>query len=319
MEARAGRVVEHLICRWQLSGSGGAFGMRFGALTFASMGEGWWRGGDGAHDSSQASRGQWENIWEVVKRIDLRADGVLQNPEEADEEQMPTLPRTTPRADQADPGALVAAGSASSLAMVPYDSNPVLAALSKPMKFFTWDDLPEPSIVDTPSRARLTAGSEAKDAADIAVPDASQEVEDGDAVSPGKPGALHHKQAVPAAKPDQTVPAAKPDAEADDLGLSAEELSALAAATMPPAEPLAHGHNAIKAQAKASIKRLAEEAKAAGAEAAKKAKPKHHTCPHRHQAASSSLFLPTPHNALLYLASSMNIRHHGESNVLAYN
>ena len=52
--------------------------MLFGASTFAPTGEGRGRGGGGAHDLSQATRGQWE----------LRSDGVLQNPEEADEEQL---------------------------------------------------------------------------------------------------------------------------------------------------------------------------------------------------------------------------------------
>lgn len=76
--------------------------------------------------------------------------------------------------------------SPSQLAVVPYEAGTIdYAALSKPMSFFSFDDLPEPSIEDTPARARPKAVSrgeaESSGQADgtdapIVLPDAARDV-----------------------------------------------------------------------------------------------------------------------------------------------
>ena len=220
--------------------------------------------GGGTHDLSQATRGQWENIWDVVRRIDLRTDGVLQNPEEV-EDQEPAgftnqLVNHSPRSDRLDRNMVPHDGAPEYLAMVPYDGAPQYLALSKPMRCFSFSDFPEPNIEDTPGRSSIKKRSSSS---------AEQEAKPEEA-PPADADAVLSQPSSPEGTPIRApVPSAKSVAP-EGLGLSPADQVALAAAQKAPV--LAHGHNAIKSEAAKAILRLQEESKeAAVTRASKKA------------------------------------------------
>ena len=230
----------------------------------------------------QASRAQWENIWEVVRRIDLRVDGDLVNPEEGDDQEGAgsagqLVSVSSPRGGDQLVGAASPRGGTSPelLAMIPYDPTPVdHLAITKPVVFFSFADLPEPTIEDTPCGSPLkkvkgNAGDQ-KTISEEAPPDVAQGSADEAANTHDAP----NRASTPAAK------------RADVLSLSPAEQSALAAASQKASVlATAAGHNAMKTQADAALKKLQEErketAKAEGAQQANHTIPTHTHIFHR--------------------------------------